>query len=982
LDDLTIEIDQEALSHYSRLSTRVKKDIIEQLGLEIEPENDILYFNNTVSEELDNIKNSLYGFWLDVRYHLPDIYVFIFYILFTLYNGFYISNLYEGFITMDLAKIQTHPVILIGSTLLPYAVWLCQSNREFWNFYKRKKALLLYLVVITVIKFNALIFTLVYVLLIPSLAEMKIGGDITPSLILEFSYVVHGFVMATSTALLIKLLHNIYVKGGLGPKIEAFKLRHHMEFYFGKYKYDLAIVKDMNTGKPILIKEKDRGLHSEALGASGTGKTSAVILRMVERDLEKRRFISNILKKKLYTMIVKGQAYINEEFEDGKFAPNYFTPNKGYEKKFERLKRKYRLMGITVVAPDTSTTNAVRKLAQCRGVSVNACDPVPDPDTGKLKNGFVGVNVLSVKEGLKGWEYDTALCKNSTVLADLMQKRFESSGKTDPYFSSINRIATTTLAILLMHTYKILHNGKKPTVDDVAYLLNDFGRIPPYLKELKKLNKDDKYQTYIDILENEFTSDRFKDHSTGLRVQFNSLLENTLLKNILCYQDSIDFDRILENSEITICNTSLAKLGDINSSTLGLIFTNSIVEATLNRPYESSGKYIAPHVLAIDEFPKIATPLFESCFTLFRKYWVFMFIALQTFDQMNKEEFLKYLRGIILNSCGHHFVFGRANFSDMQEFSRLAGEEDVSFVEVRETTNSLLDKNPTFSESLTEKTESKPLLSASSVTNKDFLEISLFTVRNNSPINGRGIHAKVSFLKPSAWVKKRFISNDWSEAMKSQTIIDTPTADIEKNSEKDKERLNETLPEKVTLNKVSETTIENTKKSPTTGDILLKQKTYKKTDPVLSSQADETIDTSLLSTTNIMKGKVNDSSCSQEIHKSDPPSGEEQVLEKERDGKAENYILIDDHTKITDDVAPPAVKTNSITAVHDDVAAAHDTRSENEEKEGEKEVYFKIIKEEEEKEGEKGNNSQEGNELPTEVIEEDDVVITLDDIIE
>lgn len=90
------------------------------------------------------------------------------------------------------------------------------------------------------------------------------------------------------------------------------------------------------------------------------------------------------------------------------------------------------------------------------------------------------------------------------------------------------------------------------------------------------------------------------------------MLENTLLKNILCYQDLIDFDRILENSEITVCNTSLAKLGDINSSTLGLIFTNSMVEATLNRPDESTGKYIAPHVLAIDEFPKIATPLLKA----------------------------------------------------------------------------------------------------------------------------------------------------------------------------------------------------------------------------------------------------------------------------------------------------------------------------------------------------------------------------------
>lgn len=65
----------------------------------------------------------------------------------------------------------------------------------------------------------------------------------------------------------------------------------------------------------------------------------------------------------------------------------------------------------------------------------------------------------------------------------------------------------------------------------------------------------------------------------------------------------------------------------------------------------------------------------EKNFSLFRKFRVAMFCAIQTLDQFEKNELTKYLKGVVLGSA-HLFVFGRSSLSDMEIFSAMAGTED------------------------------------------------------------------------------------------------------------------------------------------------------------------------------------------------------------------------------------------------------------------------------------------------------------------
>ena len=54
-------------------------------------------------------------------------------------------------------------------------------------------------------------------------------------------------------------------------------------------------------------------------------------------------------------------------------------------------------------------------------------------------------------------------------------------------------------------------------------------------------------------------------------------------KDVYCSQDSIDFDKILLNGEVTVCNYDLAS-GDTNAIAFGLFFLLSFNNAVLSRP--------------------------------------------------------------------------------------------------------------------------------------------------------------------------------------------------------------------------------------------------------------------------------------------------------------------------------------------------------------------------------------------------------------
>lgn len=304
------------------------------------------------------------------------------------------------------------------------------------------------------------------------------------------------------------------------------------------------------------------------------------------------------------------------------------------------------------------------------------------------------------------------------------------------------------LAILVMATVPILRR-RQATPTDLQAIINNFNLLTEYVDKLQELDHSTKqYAFIIQYIREDLLGkgrDKMEDQSRGTRNIINEFLLMPANREIFCSQNSIDFDRALANGEVTVCNYNLAS-GDTDAVAFGLFFLLSFNNAVLSRPGTEFTR--VPHFFYVDELPVLIHPSLEKNFSLFRKFRVAMTVAIQTLDQMEKNEITKYLKGVILG-CAHIIVFGRSSLSDMEIFSALAGVHDVAEVQQSTTETAITDSSPHYSFSSREMMTQKNLLEEIDIRMKDFQEVTFFTTRNGRPLPA--LQGIVEFLKPTDW---------------------------------------------------------------------------------------------------------------------------------------------------------------------------------------------------------------------------------------
>ena len=183
-----------------------------------------------------------------------------------------------------------------------------------------------------------------------------------------------------------------------------------------------------------------------------------------------------------------------------------------------------------------------------------------------------------------------------------MQVITDLKGKADSYFTGLNRQMLANLAILVMNTVPVLYK-RQATPADLQLLINNFDLLPPYVSKLDELDREKKRYSFISqyIREDLLGKGRPKmeDQSRGTRNIINEFLLMPGSKEVYCAQVSIDFDQILENGEITVCNYDLAS-GDSNAIAFGLFFLLSFNNAVLSRP--GTEKTRIPHFFMLTNF--------------------------------------------------------------------------------------------------------------------------------------------------------------------------------------------------------------------------------------------------------------------------------------------------------------------------------------------------------------------------------------------
>lgn len=705
--------------------------------------------------------------------HLFEFIIFVYFFIFLLESLAYIIQFHDSFITLDLSIFPQDQLVFVFWFVSPIVVWLLSTTTTFWNYHMIKMGTLIGIIVMLSFRFATFVYIMTYKFFMPFVAKARISPELTLNKILGLGYITLAIPTLICFVLVLRIYAPVYRDNIIRQLIYNYRLSDYVSLPKNTYyKYNMPIVRSMKSGFMKTVQEHDRWLHSIVIGATGAAKTSSCLLPAIYHDFKVKFRNVKRLKKLLFRHVKKGHFYFTKEMDEDNFSINYVKPNKGYEKKYNKIIRKYQSAGITVIAPDDSLTDKVYNMSNAFGFKCNRIDPKLTED-GKLKKGFKGMNPLFISPTIPEWGRVQEMVKRATLFADVMQVLNELSGtKSDPYFASINRIGTTTISMLLMLTYPRLHNGQQPIADDVLNLLNDFERIVPFADELDEMDINNEFQTIKDVIKQDFLgkgSETFSQHSRGLRVQLNNFLTNQLVRNVICTRNSVDVDQALANGEITVCNIELGELGPTDSPAFGLFFSVSFINAVLRRPGDEWTRL--PHFCYVDEFPIIVSPAFESCFSLFRKFRVSMNVALQTLDQLQKSPFTQYLKGVLMNNCGHHIVFGRANSSEMKEYSELAGQEFKKVVQTGISETHMSVEDPSISHMERESDSLENILEPFMVRNRPFQQVTFLTTKKGTLL--RPIHGRVFFLPRFALNKKRKKKYGWKD-LYEQTRVKKP----------------------------------------------------------------------------------------------------------------------------------------------------------------------------------------------------------------
>ncbi len=676
---------------------------------------------------------------------------------------------------LDYSFIPLHPIYLVFWLTAPILLYLYGTKYPFYNFHQIKLLCLGSVLSSAFLILLSLAYCGLSRIFLPAILRLPVDEAFTKNMVLLLGRIATQLPLIPVGFLLSKGVFFAIRDPACRKKILAYKITHSLGPEVPKKNeiaYNMNIVRDINTGKNITIYAKDRFLHTLIDGTSGTGKTSSTILPAIRDDLNMRCKAEDMQKFHAKRLESAGLIAYSPPANARSFSVNDCIPIikqpvdispadidrrlRDIQKELENIRLNYPICGLTVLAPDDSLTDDVCRLCDARDIPYNRIDAVRDAD-GKHKKNTNGLNPFYLPPHLEGEAKNQMIVKRAVIFSDVMQAITDLKGKADSYFTGLNRQMIANLAILVMATIPILRR-RQATPTDLQAVINNFDLLTEYVDKLEELDQNTKqYAFIIQYIREDLLGkgrDKMEDQSRGTRNIINEFLLMPANKEIFCSQNSIDFDRALANGEVTVCNYNLAS-GDTDAVAFGLFFLLSFNNAVLSRPGTEFTRI--PHFFYVDELPVLIHPSLEKNFSLFRKFRVAMTVAIQTLDQMEKNEITKYLKGVILG-CAHIIVFGRSSLSDMEIFSALAGVHDVTEVQQSTTETAITDSSPHYSFSRRESVTQKNFLEEIDIRMKDFQEVTFFTTRNGRPLPA--LQGIVEFLKPADWenIKRQHIT--------------------------------------------------------------------------------------------------------------------------------------------------------------------------------------------------------------------------------
>ncbi|MFC1848550.1 hypothetical protein ACFLXV_04510 [Chloroflexota bacterium] len=187
------------------------------------------------------------------------------------------------------------------------------------------------------------------------------------------------------------------------------------------------------------------------------------------------------------------------------------------------------------------------------------------------------------------------------------------------------------------------------------------------LADLPRLLADEQYRSQVltEVDDNDLLRFWQSDFSrlpkgaiTPVLNKVSSLIDDPVLRNILCQQDSLDLNRVMEEGKIAIFNLSKGIIGDAGAVLLGSYILAAARGCVMRRAEQGSQRKL--FAIIVDEFASFgghssSTYSIESLFTESRKYNVSFIAAVQYIAQL-KQSVAKAVLGsvgtLVVMRCG------------------------------------------------------------------------------------------------------------------------------------------------------------------------------------------------------------------------------------------------------------------------------------------------------------------------------------------
>lgn len=170
--------------------------------------------------------------------------------------------------------------------------------------------------------------------------------------------------------------------------------------------------------------------------------------------------------------------------------------------------------------------------------------------------------------------------------------------------------------------------------------------------------------------------------------KFDVFLTNDIMRPVVSQEKSaFDFREIMDGKKIFLANLSKGKLGDRNTSLLGLILVSKFLQAAFSR-VDSKGSDLPVFYLYIDEFQNFATPSIGTILSEARKYKLSLVIAHQFIAQLDEK-----IRDAVVGNVGTKAAF-RVGTTDAEflekQFQPIFAQQDLENLPNRHAVCALL----------------------------------------------------------------------------------------------------------------------------------------------------------------------------------------------------------------------------------------------------------------------------------------------------